>query len=286
MLGMESLSHSIQSDVSQRETDIMKSIFKPTPGKDRLVVSVVDNGLGISFQDKAKLFKLFGYNNSVEQENTSGIGLGLTISKQVVQAFDGQISVRSQVGVGSQFTFSMVLNEEEESQPDLRKLKFNASFTAVKKAHAKTDTLPKILIVDDEQFNLNIYSTFLKILKFDESRVTYCSNGLQSFDAVKKACANGNPHEYGLIFTDCNMPFCDGFQATKLMRNLWSDNGISFDNQPLVYAVTGHVEQQYLQKAKQYGMNCVFSKPMSIQTLAKLMHRLNYLDAVPDFPKV
>ena len=81
------------------------------PGtKSKLVVSVQDSGVGISTQDQQNLFKIFGTVKNTQKMNTQGIGLGLYICKQITQQFDGSISVKSEIGAGSRFTFYFLLN--------------------------------------------------------------------------------------------------------------------------------------------------------------------------------
>lgn len=63
----------------------------------------------------------------------------------------------------------------------------------------------------------------MKLLKLEniEERVTFCKNGEESYAVIKSSIESGRMFEYSLILTDCNMPFVDGFQATKRMRSLW-----------------------------------------------------------------
>ena len=72
-------------------------------------VTVSDTGIGIQDQDKNKLFQLFGFLESSKELNTKGIGLGLHISKKIVQEFGGEISFVSEWGKGTSFTFVMAL---------------------------------------------------------------------------------------------------------------------------------------------------------------------------------
>ena len=74
-----------------------------------MAVSVIDTGIGINNENKVKLFKLFGSLQDTEGMNTQGIGLGLVISESIVQAFEGQIGLRSFENLGTQFTFCIPL---------------------------------------------------------------------------------------------------------------------------------------------------------------------------------
>jgi signal transduction histidine kinase len=70
-----------------------------------LEIEVKDSGIGISEENQKKLFKLFGFLQESEMHNKNGVGLGLAISKQIVEQYEGSISVKSKIGMGSSFTF-------------------------------------------------------------------------------------------------------------------------------------------------------------------------------------
>ena len=76
---------------------------------------------------------------------------------------------------------------------------------------------------------------------------------------------------YTLIFMDCNMPFMDGYETTQEIRNLFYDERLE---QPIITALTGHTEQQYIDKAIESGMNQVLSKPVKIDVLKDLCSKL------------
>ena len=79
-----------------------------------LQIAVQDTGIGISEEDQGKLFKLLGFLEGSEKLNKNGVGLGLVISRQITQQFEGDITVESKVGVGSTFTFKFKLYPVEE----------------------------------------------------------------------------------------------------------------------------------------------------------------------------
>lgn len=81
----------------------------------------------------------------------------------------------------------------------------------------------KILIVDDEKFNCDIIEGFMMILGFEhrESLLEYAYNGEQAVKKVKDSIELEDPYKYSLILMDCNMPFLDGYEATKKIRKLY-----------------------------------------------------------------
>ena len=142
----------------------------------------------------------------------------------------------------------------------------------------------KILIVDDERFNCDIIDGFLMILGFadrDNMR-EFAYNGEQAFNAVRKAMEEDNPYKYSLILMDCNMPFMDGYQATNKIRSLYQSNDIAKELQPKIIAITGHVEDEYVQKAYKSGMDFVYPKPLPIQEFGQLLINMKLIQQVPD----
>jgi signal transduction histidine kinase len=91
------------------------SLFDPDPLSGKIVIQVIDSGIGIKKKDKVKLFKLFGCLQNTRQMNTQGIGLGLVISENIVKAFNGRIGVKSKYGRGTKFAFSIILGKDENS---------------------------------------------------------------------------------------------------------------------------------------------------------------------------
>lgn len=87
------------------------SLYK-VDGKSYCEVQVKDTGMGIKRKDKSKLFKLFGFVQTTEDVNTRGIGLGLVISKKIVERFDGQIGFKSKWNKGSTFGFKIQLDND------------------------------------------------------------------------------------------------------------------------------------------------------------------------------
>jgi len=88
-----------------------QSFFKPD-GCEKLVLAVLDSGVGIKAEDQAKLFKLFGTIDSTKKLNTKGVGLGLSITKMISKVFDGDVALLSKKEVGSVFLSSLQIPNE------------------------------------------------------------------------------------------------------------------------------------------------------------------------------
>jgi CheY-like chemotaxis protein len=122
-------------------------------------------------------------------------------------------------------------------------------------------------VVDDEKFNCDIIYGFLMILGvINRKEQTFFSyNGEQAVQQVKKAFMENDPLRFSLILMDCNMPFLDGYEATKQIRAIYTENCIDVEEQPKIIAITGHVENEYVNKAIQSGMDHVYQKPLPIE---------------------
>ena len=131
----------------------------------------------------------------------------------------------------------------------------------------KVSDVGKILVVDDEKFNCDIIEGFLMILGFHqrEQLTKFAYNGEQAVQIIKKCINKGNYYEYSLILMDCNMPFMDGYEATSRIRKMFQSVNIPRDEQPKIVAITGHVENEYIQRAINSGMDKVYPKPLPIR---------------------
>ena len=120
----------------------------------------------------------------------------------------------------------------------------------------------RILIVDDEPYNIDALRIILQCATADrpnfmfKERVDTASNGAKALELVKKKCSEG--FVYKLVLMDCNMPKMDGYQCAALMREHFTELGME---QPVIIAVSGHIEQQYIQRALDAGMDKVIGKP-------------------------
>ena len=99
------------------------SIYLERCNHGLLQIEVKDTGTGISVEDQGKLFKLFGFLSKTQHINTKGIGLGLYISKMIVEKFGGNIGLKSEVDVGSQFTFVIALEKTSNAKTKINRIR-------------------------------------------------------------------------------------------------------------------------------------------------------------------
>ena len=114
-------------------------------------------------------------------------------------------------------------------------------------------------------------------LKNRQELTHFAYNGEQAVAKIQQALDECDPYRYGLVLMDCNMPFLDGYEATKIIRKMFQSMDIKKEKQPKIMAITGHVEDEYVQKAIQSGMDRVFSKPLPVSEFGQLLYDMKYI---------
>ncbi|MCL1999604.1 MAG: ATP-binding protein [Turicibacter sp.] len=168
---------------------------------DLLIFEVEDTGIGIRKEDLPKLFNVFEQVSLRRKKNVSGTGLGLAICKTFVNMMGGEITVSSVYGKGSTFKVTVPLIPGKEPLFKNEKSKTLVSFVAPE---------AKILVVDDNEFNLKVASGLLKLLEIVPDTVL---SGRAAIEAVQKA-------DYDMIFMDHMMPEMDGIETAECIKSL------------------------------------------------------------------
>ena len=110
----------------------------------------------------------------------------------------------------------------------------------------------------------------------------FAFNGEQAVRIIKQAIDAGDYYKYSLILMDCNMPFMDGYEATKRIRKMFLSMDVPRKQQPKIVAITGHVENEYIQRAINSGMDKVYPKPLPIKEFGQLLMSMKFIDDVPE----
>lgn len=209
-------------------------------------ITVKDTGKGINKALQKKLFEK--YNTSSASKNS--VGLGLTISKGLVELMNGSITYKSKINKGTKFTviLPLPLNEQNTYVENTVEVKTQLSNL-------------KILLVDDNKINLLILEKQL-INNLTSSFITLAHNGLEAVNLVKA-------NHFDLVLMDIVMPVMDGITATTTIRNI-EDNDKK--NIPII-ALTANVGENEFQRCIQAGMNKVLTKPFEIVSLIKVISK-------------
>lgn len=209
---------------------------------------VVDTGIGIDAAYVDTIFDSFTQAGADTTRKFGGTGLGLTISKQLVNLMGGEISVKSELGKGTTFTtiiaFAAATNQEQEKKG---RLLDNASITRLNRL--------KVLLVEDNEFNRMVAEDTLKeTMPGIELHVAV--NGQEAVAAVKK-------EQYDVVLMDIQMPVMDGVTATKLIRTTLPAPACNVR----IIAMTANVLQEDVQQYFDIGMNAYVSKPFQTDEL-------------------
>lgn len=205
----------------------------------RIRFSVSDTGIGLTKEQKEKLFSAFSQADTSVTRRFGGTGLGLTISKRLVEMMNGTISVESEFGVGS--TFSVEIEFQLQSGEKL-----------VQPAQKKSLQNLKVLIVDDNEVSREILKE--QIGAFGVDAVTVAS-GRAAINEVKKHSAQ---KPFDLVIMDWRMPEMDGIEASQIILN-----DKSIDHMPMAIMVSAFGREEVARKAEKIGINNFLMKPIN-----------------------
>ena len=217
-------------------------------------VEVIDNGIGMSQHQLEKLFNPFEQADGGNTRKYGGIGLGLVISKRIIEMMGGSIWVVSELGKGSKFSFTFKARKREEVDLPV--------FMAVKEQEAApAEKAPMCyagktaLLADDIEINRDIIMAML-----EESGMAFecAENGKEAVEIF-----SADPDKFDIIFMDMQMPEMDGLEATMAIRMLDVPEAVTI---PII-ALTANVFREDVIKCLDSGMNNHIGKPINIDDL-------------------
>ncbi|MFK5975634.1 MAG: ATP-binding protein [Sulfurovum sp.] len=222
----------------------------------KLCFSIKDSGIGISIANQTKLFKTFSQADTSNTREYGGSGLGLTISKNLIELMGGEIRVESVKGEGSTFSFDIVLQYDKECNGKKYSTKIEKKRQSIYRG--------RVLLVEDNEINQIVASQNLDYFGLE---VINATNGEI---AVKKA----KNEKFDIIFMDLQMPIMDGFEAAKKIRE--------FDTTTPIIAISAAVMKDDREKTYQAGMNGHIAKPIDVAQLEDVVR--DYLTSIDKKP--
>ncbi|MBQ2500025.1 MAG: response regulator, partial [Clostridia bacterium] len=232
-------------------------VFSEVPCKSsgyaNYVATIEDNGIGMNPEFLKHIYESFEREHSTTESGIQGAGLGMSITKRLVDLLGGTIEIESELGVGTKTTlrFKTHIPEETGGQEDE-----NGPVDYSKPVFDLRDK--RILVVEDNELNREITRELLEEcgVIIDEA-----CDGEECLEKVK----NADPGDYDLILMDIQMPKMDGYAATRAIRAL---DHIELAGIPIV-ALTANAFDEDKQKAYASGMDAFLSKPVNPENLVK-----------------
>lgn len=221
-----------------------------------------DTGIGMSEDFAKKIFSPFEREKNTAVAEIEGTGLGMAITKNIVDMMNGEISVKSRLGRGTDFTVILHLKNQDTSAAaeDYSIKTASENKENIKSIVENAFSDKRILMVEDNELNLEILSEIVSYtgVSIDEAR-----NGRE---AVDKIAASPEGY-YDLIFMDIQMPVMNGYDAVKAIRML---NRSDAETIPVI-AMTANAFSDDIHKAIECGMNSHISKPIDVEELFRQM---------------
>ncbi|RXZ38302.1 response regulator [Oxalobacteraceae bacterium CAVE-383] len=228
-------------------------------GQVLLRFEIRDTGIGISESQRAKLFSAFVQADSTTTRNYGGTGLGLTISKRLVEMMNGQIWVESQPGVGSSFIFTARVGVQ--SNQDAHRAAASPNLENM-----------RALVVDDNDSALEIMSGILKSFHLEVNVATSSEAGIAELEAAKK---RGAP--YNLVLLDWKMPTVDGLEAVRRIRlNEYVSETLT------IVMVTAYSRDELMEKSAGMHIDGVLEKPVSPSNVMNIISAALYKTREPE----
>ncbi|MFB9885808.1 ATP-binding protein [Balneatrix alpica] len=232
---------------NQGSIQVLVQLERTPELEDRLRFSVIDTGIGIAPDKLEHIFEAFTQADQSTTRQYGGSGLGLTICKRLVNLMGGEISVESELGQGTTFSFWIPYPPCDAPQE---------SITTTGKA--KLDRPLRILLAEDNLVNRKVA---LKMLELLGQQADTAGDGEEAIQALKRT-------PYDLVLMDIEMPYYDGIQITERLRSgLLGDLNLRTP----VYALTAHTLNQHQQDCQRAGMNGFISKPIQLQNLRDVL---------------
>lgn len=242
----------------QGHIQLKASLIEQSDDDITLSCHVVDSGIGISSTQLARLFEPFEQLDNSSSKSFGGTGLGLVISKKLCELMGGNITVESEVGKGSCFSFTIKLKRIRNTQPEVIQPVVSHKPSISKPSLSDIH----ILIVDDDLTNRSVIEFFLTRLNI---HFTSAENGVQACQLLTQL---DSYEPIKLILMDCQMPVMDGYTTTKQIR--LGELGEQYQDIPII-ALTANALAGDREKCLSAGMSDYMAKPIKFDMLLEKM---------------
>lgn len=216
------------------------------PEKTSLRFEVIDTGIGIPTEQQENIFEDFFAFASGEGRQARGDGLGLSISRRIARAMDGDVALKNSEGSGSVFLFTLPLQRAVQPTTETSRATVDAAMASPS----------RILIVEDNAINRSVLSDMLRNMGHSVDEAVNGAEGVEK--------ANAAP--FDIIFMDISMPVTDGIDATRQLRK-----GDGPNAKTCIVGLTAHGREEFREGAVAAGMDRFHTKPVRLDTLRGLI---------------
>jgi len=227
------------------------SLFVSKVNQNRFQFKIKDTGRGLKKEEQKHIFNAFIQADGSSSRRHEGTGLGLTISKQLVEMMNGKIWVESTYNKGSTFIFEIELKELSDKYSVIRETQQSTEESFSEEISLLKDK--RILIAEDNFINQEI---ILGLLEKSQLVIDIANNG-------EEAIALHEKNSYTLILMDIQMPILDGYEASKIIREK--------DKKIPIIAVTASAMKEDVEKTMESGMNDHLNKPIEVIQLYQIL---------------
>lgn len=235
------------------------SVLEKSAESAQIQFAIRDSGIGLTEQQQGNLFQAFSQADTSTTRKYGGTGLGLTISKQLVEMMGGEIKVESMPGVGSTFTFNAEFGTRDVTRPEFTKV-----FAQLKEM--------KTLVVDDNETSRDILNEMMENLSVDVTAVASGDRAISEFmNSGDKS--DGNP--YRIVLMDWRMPGMDGLEATQRIKELKQSS-----DKPIVIMISAADRDEVMGKAGSDEVDAFIQKPVTRSLLLDTIMNCFGMDAM------
>lgn len=250
---MNIISNAIKYNKYGGKIFIQAIVLEQTEDKVTCRFSVTDTGIGMSEDFQKQMFEPFTQEHGENRSEFKGTGLGLSIVKRIIEEMGGEIRVESELDIGTKFSWDLTfpidkaINERAENIPD------------------RIVTLRGIRVLAAEDNSLNS-----EILKFILEDMGINVNLVENGELAVKAFEESRPGEYAMILMDIMMPVMDGYEASRIIRNMKRPDAAKI---PII-ALTANAFAEDIVRSSEAGMDAHITKPIDENKLKECMLRL------------
>ena len=212
-----------------------------------------DTGIGMAEEFQKHIFEPFAQEHTGSRAKFAGTGLGMAISKKLIEKMGGTITFESAEGIGT--TFVIRVPFKIDLDVDIREEQADVSEKSIKGLH--------ILLAEDNELNMEIAEF---VLQNEGAEVSKAWNGEETVELFRKSESG----EFDAILMDIMMPVMNGYEATKMIRSLDREDAKVI---PII-AMTANAFTEDRLRAKEAGMNEHIAKPFDVKLLVKIIHKL------------